>query len=45
MLARVVSMKGPTFERLVTLFVSLISQFVFDSFVAKVSEFNKISDL
>ena len=45
MLARVFSMKGPTFEGLVTRFVSLISQFVFDCFVEKVGELNKISDL
>ena len=45
MLTRVFGMKGPTFERLVIRFVSLISQSIFDCFVEKAGELNKISDL
>ena len=45
MLARVFDMKVPTFERLVTRFVQLISHFVFACFVEKVGELHTMADL
>ena len=45
MLARVFHMKVPTFERLVTRFVQLISQFFFACFVEKVGALHKMADL